>query len=335
MAKKLSGEDFRADVGHLHFLWMYTSIAASKWSRVHDAPLLITPNGMLERWALNNSKVKKKIAYALFERKNLKSAACIQANTVKEVEDLRLLGLANSLCVIPNGVEIPPDSFFSEQQGAPRDDKEVVRLVFLGRIHPKKGLLHLISGLDLWKRRERRNGIELQLVIAGFSEVNHLEELEKLASALNSSYKHVEEDSWGVDSSAYEVLFHGPVYREEKARLLNTADLFVLPSLSEGQPMAILDAMAHRLPVMMTRECNLDDVFDKAGGIEIKPNAKSISEGIQTFVEMSIDDRAKIGDWGLSLVRANYSWESIAKQLEEVYFWMAGNGPRPDSLSGI
>ena len=91
-----------ADISHIHALWMYNSILLHRWNRKTRHPYVVTPNGMLEPWALRNSGWKKRVASIFYERRMLAKAACIQANTEKEAADIRAYGLNNPICIIPN-----------------------------------------------------------------------------------------------------------------------------------------------------------------------------------------------------------------------------------------
>ena len=97
-----------ADVAHLHALWMHTSLILLAWARRHRRPYIITANGMLDPWALKNSRIKKQIVGAIYERRCLDGATCIQVNSERELESVRNFGLRNPVCIIPNGVDVRP-----------------------------------------------------------------------------------------------------------------------------------------------------------------------------------------------------------------------------------
>ena len=168
-----------ANVAHIHALWMYNSILIYRWSQKTGNPYVVTPNGMLEPWALRNSGWKKKIASLLYERRMLSKAACIQANTEKESADIRAFGLKNPICIIPNGIDLPEiGSQKSESVGENVENKNQKSetknefqlssfsvstfaggrkvLLYLGRIHPKKGLVNLLRA---WAAVNRKSEI--------------------------------------------------------------------------------------------------------------------------------------------------------------------------------
>ena len=175
-------ENSTPDICHLHTLWMYPGIAMKNWSRRHNRPYVVTPNGMLEPWALANSGWKKKLAGFFYEKAILQGAACLQANTLKEADDFRAYGLKNRIEVIPNGVDLP-ELLTTEDTESTEGRK---RLLFLGRIHPKKGL---VGALRAWAELRNspsaiRDSAEWQFVIAGWDQGGHEAELKALCADL-------------------------------------------------------------------------------------------------------------------------------------------------------
>jgi glycosyltransferase involved in cell wall biosynthesis len=175
-------ENSNPDICHLHTLWMYPGIAMKNWSRGHNRPYMVTPNGMLEPWALANSGWKKKLAGFFYENAMLRGAACLQANTLKEADDFRAYGLRQRIEVIPNGVDLP-ELLTTEDTESTEGRK---RLLFLGRIHPKKGL---VGALRAWAELRNspsatRDSAEWQFVIAGWDQGGHEAELKALCADL-------------------------------------------------------------------------------------------------------------------------------------------------------
>ena len=178
-------ENSNPDICHLHTLWMYPGIAMKNWSRRHNRPYVVTPNGMLEPWALANSGWKKKLAGFFYEKAILQGAACLQANTLKEADDFRAYGLRQRIEVVPNGVDLP-DIREAESRNAEKLKEGKKRLLFLGRIHPKKGLL---GALRAWAELRNspsaiRDSAEWQFVIAGWDQGGHEAELKALCADL-------------------------------------------------------------------------------------------------------------------------------------------------------
>jgi glycosyltransferase involved in cell wall biosynthesis len=305
----------QADLLHVHGLWMYPSVAAPRWAKARNAPYIVSPHGQLDRWALAHRGWKKKLATLAYERRHLHGAACLQALNEAELASIRAAGLTNPVCVIPNGVDLPVNESVgppSWRQGLPAD---AAILLFLGRLAPQKGLLHLLDGLAL--ARDAAMAGDWHLVVAGWGEAAYRTHLERQSAAL------------GLRDIVH---FVGPLFDEEKARTLAAANAFVLPSLSEGLPIAVLEAWAARLPVLMTPQCNLPEGFSEVGAIAISADAESIEQGLRRLFAMSPVRRRQVGALGHRLVAERYSWAHVANQMEAVYRWVLGRGDRPDTV---
>ena len=303
-----------AQLIHLHGLWQYTSLACRK----SKLPYVTTIHGMLDQWAIKNSGFKKQIAAAFYEKAALKNANCLQAFTMQEYNDIREYGLKNPVCVIPNGVDIPEDIDDLKKQDAPWKNiiaPEQNVLLYLGRIHPKKGLTNLITA---WKQAmvEGLNK-NWNLVIAGWDQGGYEQQLKTLVRKLEMN-----------DS----VHFIGPQFGMNKKLVFAHAGGFILPSFSEGLPMAILEAWSYQLPVLMTKQCNLPEGFQLKAAIEIAPNVESINQGLSHFFSKDKEDLSKIGMAGKILVAQKFTWRHVSEQMHEVYEWVIGNAPKPRNV---
>ena len=330
--------DPKADLLYAATLWKYPSWAALQWAERNGKPMMAAPHGSLDAWALSNAAWKKKIAAALFKNRQLHKATCLRALCQSEAEAIRAYGLTQPIAVIPNGVDLPDfTETRDEGRGARADDQssEKKTLLFLGRIHPKKGLPNLIRG---FKKAidSRRSTLDApwQLVIAGWDQGGHEAELILLCQQLGLSFSHKmhKMDSSSAFSLQSSVLFFGPAFGEEKQALLRRADAFVLPSLSEGLPMSVLEAWSYRLPVVMTPECNLPEGFAADAAIRIETLVESITQGLDSLFSMSASDLQAMGTKGRALVEDRFTWKTIAAQMREVYDWMLGGGATPSSV---
>lgn len=306
------------DLLHLHSLWMYPSVLASSWGN-RGRKYMVTPNGMLEPWALANSGWKKKIAEHFYERRMLNGAACLQANTVKELEDLRAYGLRNPICVIPNGVNLPTFQSTNTQ-------KQRV-LLFLGRLHPKKGLINTVRA---WANVRKR--ADWQLVIAGWDQDGHEADLKQLATDLSVPWIDLRDTSGSLASPKSPLVFTGPVFAVAKQKLLRQSSAMILPSFSEGLPMSVLEAWSYRLPVLMTEHCNLPEGFEKNAAFKISTDSKSLEQGLHLLINCLHSDLSLMGSNGRVLVEKRYTWDRVAAEMSDVYRWILGGGSKPNSL---
>lgn len=302
---------------HLHGVWMYPSAVALGMADGGVRPSVISPRGMLDPWALRNSGWKKKIAGWVYENRNLRSAACIHALCESEYRSIRAYGLKNPVAVIPNGIDLPEDGpkLCPPWPDRLRPGRRV--LLFLGRIHPKKGLSNLIETWARLSAEKRALTEEWALVIAGWSQGGHEDKLKRIVNA-----KGLERD----------IMFLGPAFDDVKKACLQNADAFVLPSFSEGLPMSVLEAWSYSLPVMMTGECNTPEGFCAKAAVEVRPEQDSLVEGLDTLMSMSDVDRGQMGLRGRRLVETSFDWPQIAAQMIDVYRWVLGQGPKPDCV---
>jgi len=281
---------------------------------------------------------------------------------------MRNYGLRNPIAVIPNGVDLPEsreqkvESRNPPWQGHIEPGCKV--LLFLSRIHPKKGLVNLLKAWAQIQRSEVRGqkSAEWVLAIAGWDQGGHEAELKRLASQLGLSFADVRNQESGSTnkksdfsvsefqlSSARDmaspvspgstptsdlrpptsVLLLGPQFGEAKAACYSNCDAFILPSFSEGVPMVVLEAWAHSKPVVMTPECNLPEGFVAKAAIRIETNVESMVRGLEQLLRSPSSDLCSLGANGRRLVSQRFAWPAIAKQMAGVYEWMLGGGPKP------
>ncbi|MEI6078833.1 MAG: glycosyltransferase, partial [Verrucomicrobiota bacterium] len=213
-------------------------------------------------------------------------------------------------------------------------------LLFLSRIHPKKGLPNLLRAWAENCKAESRNqkAGEWVLAIAGWDQGGHEVELKQLATELGIPSADVREQGVGSrDPGAprstlhalSSVLFLGPQFKENKAACYAQCDGFILPSFSEGVPMVVLEAWVNGKPVVMTPECNLPAGFARGAAIRIETDAASIARGLAEFFNLSAADRATLGANGERLAREQFAWPHLASEMRQVYEWMLGGGPPP------
>jgi glycosyltransferase involved in cell wall biosynthesis len=311
-----------ADLGCLVGLWKYPALSAHRWSRKSGKPLLIAPHGMLDPWALRHSGYKKKVAAWLFQNAQLRRAACLRALCAAEAASFRAYGLKNPVCVIPNGIDLPAQ----EERNAPRHPRfpaERKVLLYLGRIHPKKGLVRL---LEAWAASAKAGWL---LAIAGWDQGGHEAALKRQATDRGIVWT----DSADGPPEA-SILFLGPQFGQEKASCYASCDAFILPSVSEGLPMVVLEAWAYGKPVLMTPECNLPEGFATGAALRFQTTSESIEAGLRKLFGLSVDDLRTMGQNGRKLVEDKFDWRKVAVQMASVYEWILGGGAKPDCLEG-
>lgn len=298
------------DIQHMHGIWMYQSHVNRRTARAANTPYVISPRGMLDAWALRNSGWKKKISGALYEQKHLRDAACLHALCESEAASMREFGLTNPICVIPNAVDLP------EISPVDREESRRKTLLFLGRIHPKKGLVQLINAFARISPSVRK---DWSVQIAGWDQ-NHQRELEQLAF----------DRGVGAD-----IQFLGPKFNEEKKRLYEECDAFVLPSHSEGLPMSVLEAWSYGKPTVITTACNLPEGTRHNAAIECEPSIDGLETSLCNLFSLRRSEREQLGKNARQLVEQQFTWEIVAEKMSEVYRWLLGQAQRPETVHTI
>ena len=309
------------DILSTHGLWKYCSVASRRWYRRTGRPYIVHPEGMLEPWALRNAGLKKRFAALLYENRHLQGATCLRALCEAEAQSIRVYGLRNPICVIPNGVDLPDLSETPTLQSHGFAEGRKV-LLYLGRLHPKKNLANLIRAWKQILNSRPSARASWVLAIAGWSQGGYEQKLKYLAGDLDTV----------ATTELNSVAFLGPRFGTEKDECYRTCAGFIMPSLSEGLPVTVLEAWAYAKPVLMTPECNLSEGFAAGAALQIGAGPEEIAAGLKQVIEMSDDDRRAMGNRGRDLVATKFSWPRIGEQMRSVYEWVLGAGPTPEVI---
>lgn len=289
---------------HLHGIWDAGSLVIERTMKAFvDLPVVVSPRGMLEPWALRQRRIKKTVAWTAWQRRVFMAAGMVHATADQECDNLRRLGLRMPIAVVPNGIEIPevPERIPS---GSTR------RCVFLSRIHPKKGLPML---LEAW-RRVAPSGWTLE--IAGTGEGGHDDEIRQLIRRHQLS----------------SVSLVGELSGSSKWTFLRSADLFVLPSHSENFGMAIAEAMGAGLPVITTTETPWEAIRERQLGWWVEPTVDSLTAALVTATRSPAAELIARGARARQYVLREYGWASIGKRMIQCYLWLIGVGPASPDL---
>lgn len=308
-------ERSQPDLQHVHGLWMYCSLINYRYHHQKQTPYVVSPHGMLDPWAVRNSAWKKRLAGWAFERKHLAQANCLHALCIPELDSIREFGLNNPVCVIPNGIDLPQHKgHIAPWVGQVAAGKKV--LLYLGRLHPKKGLANLLRA---WRQVSLDSKLHSDwvLALAGWQQMGHAAELQRLTADL------------AMEQS---VMFLGPQYGPAKQACYENANAFVLPSFSEGLPMTVLEAWAYGLPVLMTPHCNIPEGFACNAAIQVDPSHEGIATGLIKLFSLTDTERKDMGRHGLSLVQQKFTWEKVAGEIHTVYQWVLGGGTPPECV---
>jgi poly(glycerol-phosphate) alpha-glucosyltransferase len=290
-------------VVHGHGFYVYPNWAVGGQARRLDKPLVYHPQGMFEPWILRRSRLKKGMVSILFENQNMNHCRLWRALTNKEADQILNQGFKAPIVVAPNGVRLeeldadPPPGVNGHLR-LPERAQNRKRLVFMARLHPKKGLDLL---LPAWaKLVALHKGWEL--LIAGPDEAGYRASVEKMIRDLDL---------------ASSVTLLGAVTGSSKLELLRGADLFTLPSYSEGVPVAVLEAMACRVAVVATRESNIPDLEREGGGWLCEANPESVRTTLNRAISCFDSERKARGSSARVLVEQRYTWARITSIIRE------------------
>lgn len=309
-----SVKNYNPNIIHVHGLWMFNNLAGLLLKNKQNH-LIVSPRGMLDKWALSRSRWKKTIAGFLYTNKMLRQADCIHALNIDEYRAIRSYGLTQPVIILPNGIELNLADKNKNIQARVQWGKDVRVLLFLGRLHPKKNISNLVYGFK--KARELGLAADWILVIAGWDQSGYINKIRLLVDKLQLNDL---------------VIITGPQYNENKIWSYINADAFILPSYSEGLPVSILEAWSYRLPVIMTRECNLPEAFTERAAIEVSTDQDSIARGIIELSQLSVDNIEKIVENAESLLVKKFSWGCIGSDMAKTYQWLTGEGYKPDCV---
>ena len=292
----------RFDIVHIHEVWHYAGYAASRAARMRGIPYIVTIHGELSEWSFQHKSWKKLLYRKAVLDKVLKNAFALHAITQAEKERIAELGYGTPVMVAPNGIDptpfdkLPDPSAFLEKYPA-LEGKRVI--LFMGRLNPKKGLDILAHSFSTLRSRFP----DPALLIAGPDEEGTQKKIESILC------------SEGTLDSA---IFTGMLSGEDRLAAMSTADVFVLPSYSEGFSIAILEAMAARLPIVITDGCNFPEVADHEAGFVVEASQIPVAQAIGSLLS-DTKLRYRIGDNGRKLVTERYTWQAAASKIADKY----------------
>jgi len=281
----------RADLDclHLHGIWMYPSAAASRWAARTRRPYFISPHGMLDPWITARGRAKKAVARVLYERTSWRRATALHALTPREATDIARESGRTDSRVVPNAGPLVKAAHPGTVPGP--------LLVYIGRIHAKKNLVALVQG---WSAAQKP--ADARLVIAGWGDGAAVDDL-KLAIA-------------AADGTAE---FIGPIFGEAKESLLDSARFIVLPSHSEGLPMAILEAWAKGVPTLMTEECNLAMGFEAGAALRCGYDGEAIAACLTQALDLDGPAWQRMSAAATKLASGPFSACTVASAWADIY----------------
>ncbi len=307
--KALLAESRSAEILHSHSLWVMPNVYPGWVAKKTSTPLVLSSRGTLSERALSHSAIRKRIFWHALQKNVVKEATCLHATSEQEYSDIRRVGLKQPVCIIANGIDIPD---MISNADLVSDKTDLRTLLYLGRLHPIKGIDILIQ---VWSQIAAKRP-NWRLRIVGPGKESYVNELKELVSALK----------------APRVEFIGAVFGNKKHLEYQRADLFVLPTHSENFGMTVAEALANGTPVVTTKNAPWVGLAEHGCGWWIDLAPDHLKSNLLEATAMESAELNEMGEKGRRWVSRGYNWRAIANQMQDVYNWLLSGGSRPECV---
>ncbi len=287
---------------HNHSLWMMPNIYPGKIANKYHIPYIVSPRGTFTKYAIKSGSKIKKLFWPLLQQPSLKSVSCFHATCEAEYLDIRRMGFNQPVAIIPNGIDIP--------RLIDKKSNNFKTLLFLGRIHPNKGLDML---LPAWKAIQN-NFPDWNLKIVGPDNNGYLLKMKKLSE--NLLLERVE--------------FVGSLYGDDKWQAYAKADLFILPSYSENFGMSVAEALASGTPAIVSKGAPWNDLKKHNAGWWIELGVEPLVNCLNNVLLSDSEQFKIMGKNGRKWMNDEFSWINISKMMKKTYYWVLNGGNTPN-----
>ncbi len=294
----------QANLLHCHSIWLMPPVYCAAAAQQTKCPFVISPRGTLSPWAFRRGSPLKRIAWPLLQRRAVQSATCFHATSAEEAQDIRRHGFRQPIAVIPNGIDVP-------EAAADVSAREPV-VLFLGRIHPKKGIEDL---LEVWRSLAPRFP-NWSVDIAGPVDSDYARLLKHRSASMRLPRLH----------------FVGELSGDAKWRAFRRASIFVLPTRSENFGIAVAESLASGTAAVVSKGAPWEGVITEQCGWWHDIGTAGLSESLTEALERPIEDLHRMGAAGRAWMARDFAWNSIAVRMKQVYEWLLGHGKRPDTV---
>lgn len=298
------------DVLHIHGIWQAHALAGWLWHRITGRPVLISPHGMLEPWIMANSARSKQIVRGLFQDDLFRRATIHALTGAEQAQALAMFPGHTRVSVLPNYVTTPAPDGLARPAWWRADFAGRRVYLFFGRIHRKKGVAELCRAWADLCTRSPDFAARSALVVCGW--IDNDPEIEEALATTQAAHDNM--------------IYAGPQFGDQKWCSLAAADVFVLPSKSEGLPMGVLEAWGMGVPSLMSAHCNLDEGFAAGAALRCGTSEAEIVAGLEQVDRLDTGAIADMGAKARALVASRFSRDRIASSLAGLYATMAA-GP--------
>lgn len=292
------------DLYHVQGLWQYLGHGVAAFARKQHKPYVVTLRGMLYPQALAHSAMVKKISLALYQRKDLQRAACIQATCIDEMKHYRALGFSNPVAILPNPIETEGII------GRPILQNDKLRIGYLGRVHPRKRIERLIYAFDALQNELK----DAELTIIGADDPQYEQFLRSEVQRL------------GLKN----VSFTGFLTGEAKDKAIISLSYLAVPSDFENFGNIVTEALVRGVPVIASRGMPWQELEKSHCGWWINNDQESINNTLLKAVHLSETERQQMGNNGKELIRKEYSVPMLGAKMKQLYEWILSGGKKPE-----
>ena len=305
MFKELLLESENSDIIHNHMLWMAPSYYSGIVAGRTKTPYINTVHGSLSSWALSRSKLKKRLSMLLGQKRALQNTDFFHVTAKHEIKEISNLGYKKPFILIPNGIHIP-------KLGKIKDSTKR-NLLFLSRLHPKKGLDILI---DAWIIIHKKFPDWNLLIIGPADDLNYVN---KLKIKLKESH-------------AERFQFIGEITGAQKFEYFFRSDLFVLPSYSENFGLVVAEALSCQVPVICSKGAPWEDLNKHNAGWWIEIGLDPLIKSLIHAMSLERNKLKRLGINGRNWMINEYAWSEIARDFTKTYDWIINNGEQPNHI---
>ena len=282
---------------HLHNAWNLVAFFVYFLSLVTHAKVIVSARGAFFPWSLSQGALRKRIAWNVFQRALLRRAMFVHATSVAESKVLGSLGITENVVIIPNGISLPKVDSMLLQVQVQEGFTDKLRLLFVSRIHPKKGIEILLQSLRLID-------FPVELTVAGAFDS------ERYRLKINSLVENLPSDKV--------VRFVGHLSQEGLKDCFLSADLFVLPSHSENFGIAIAEALSHGLPVVVSEHTPWAEVTEARAGYVVSLDPGSLAKALGEYWSMPFPIRGHMRNNAVDLAK-KYEWRNFSSRFINMY----------------
>ncbi len=293
-----------SEILHNHGLWAMPNVYPAKAVRGTDCKLVFSPRGCMDPWPWRHHRVRKRLFWYAGQAASVRRAVCTHVTAELEYDSVRALGVTGPVAVIPNGVTLPELKDSVPTQGR--------RLLYLGRVHRKKGLDVLLRA---WNECHRRYP-DWHLDVVGPDDGGFAGQMQELMASLDLP----------------RVTFVGRVSEEEKWRRFAQSELYVLPTHGDNWANTVTQALSSGTPAIVSKGAPWQGLEQNGCGWWIDLSVDSLVHTLDDALSLPAEELSRRGARGRDWVDREFGWERIGGMMEEVYTWLLTGGTPPDCV---